>query len=275
MHGTEVSTAVAQGIPVTWVILNDGQLSASIASIRGRMDPSSVVSIGATDLAAMACAHGAEGDRGRQALRPPRRPGKGVGRSRTLRAGYRYRSRKQQTRNRIRTMKREPVILDTTIRDGSYAVNFQYTADDLRTIIGISTRRASPTSKSGMASPSAPRRRRAGRLRRTRNISAPAAPWSGSETRRRDRPGPGADRDGGLGRGLSGLSPHVCDRHRTREFRAFRRARAVKGSRGFDSTGQVPSFRAGCAGPCCRAGPIWGSGSSMWWIPRGPSCQRT
>jgi 4-hydroxy 2-oxovalerate aldolase len=30
----------------------------------------------------------------------------------------------------------EPVILDTTIRDGSYAVNFQYTNDDLRTIIG-------------------------------------------------------------------------------------------------------------------------------------------
>ncbi|MDT5224230.1 MAG: 4-hydroxy 2-oxovalerate aldolase [Mycobacterium sp.] len=33
-------------------------------------------------------------------------------------------------------MNREPVILDTTIRDGSYAVNFQYNADDLRTIIG-------------------------------------------------------------------------------------------------------------------------------------------
>ncbi|MFZ1175480.1 MAG: 4-hydroxy-2-oxovalerate aldolase [Mycobacterium sp.] len=32
--------------------------------------------------------------------------------------------------------KREPVILDTTIRDGSYAVNFQYTGDDLRAIIG-------------------------------------------------------------------------------------------------------------------------------------------
>lgn len=32
-------------------------------------------------------------------------------------------------------MKREPVILDTTIRDGSYAVNFQYTGDDLRQII--------------------------------------------------------------------------------------------------------------------------------------------
>jgi 4-hydroxy 2-oxovalerate aldolase len=31
--------------------------------------------------------------------------------------------------------KREPVILDTTIRDGSYAVNFQYTNDDLRRII--------------------------------------------------------------------------------------------------------------------------------------------
>jgi 4-hydroxy 2-oxovalerate aldolase len=31
---------------------------------------------------------------------------------------------------------REPVILDTTIRDGSYAVNFQYTDHDLRKIIG-------------------------------------------------------------------------------------------------------------------------------------------
>jgi 4-hydroxy 2-oxovalerate aldolase len=31
---------------------------------------------------------------------------------------------------------REPVILDTTIRDGSYAVNFQYNDDDLRKIIG-------------------------------------------------------------------------------------------------------------------------------------------
>ncbi|ORC01824.1 4-hyroxy-2-oxovalerate aldolase [Mycobacterium persicum] len=33
-------------------------------------------------------------------------------------------------------MTREPVILDTTIRDGSYAVNFGYRDDDLRTIIG-------------------------------------------------------------------------------------------------------------------------------------------
>ncbi|OBF87931.1 4-hyroxy-2-oxovalerate aldolase [Mycobacterium sp. 852002-51163_SCH5372311] len=32
-------------------------------------------------------------------------------------------------------MKRQPVILDTTIRDGSYAVNFQYTGEDLRNII--------------------------------------------------------------------------------------------------------------------------------------------
>jgi 4-hydroxy 2-oxovalerate aldolase len=32
--------------------------------------------------------------------------------------------------------KREPVILDTTIRDGSYAVNFQYDNEDLRKIIG-------------------------------------------------------------------------------------------------------------------------------------------
>jgi 4-hydroxy 2-oxovalerate aldolase len=33
-------------------------------------------------------------------------------------------------------MKREPVILDTTIRDGSYAVHFQYNDDDLRKIVG-------------------------------------------------------------------------------------------------------------------------------------------
>jgi 4-hydroxy 2-oxovalerate aldolase len=33
-------------------------------------------------------------------------------------------------------MKREPVILDTTIRDGSYAVDFQYHDADLRQIIG-------------------------------------------------------------------------------------------------------------------------------------------
>jgi acetolactate synthase I/II/III large subunit len=63
MHGTEVSTAVAQGLAVTWVILNDGQLSATTAPIRGRMDPSSVARIGTTDLAAMACALGAEGIR--------------------------------------------------------------------------------------------------------------------------------------------------------------------------------------------------------------------
>jgi acetolactate synthase I/II/III large subunit len=63
MHGTEVSTAVAQGIPVTWIILNDGQLSATIAPIRGRMDPSAVASIGATDLAAMASSLGAQGIR--------------------------------------------------------------------------------------------------------------------------------------------------------------------------------------------------------------------
>jgi acetolactate synthase I/II/III large subunit len=63
MHGTEVSTAVAQGIPVTWVVLNDGRLSATIPPVRDRMDPSSVASIGATDLAGMACALGAEGIR--------------------------------------------------------------------------------------------------------------------------------------------------------------------------------------------------------------------
>ncbi|MDT5140446.1 MAG: acetolactate synthase large subunit [Mycobacterium sp.] len=63
MHGTEVSTAVAHGIPVTWVILNDGQLSATTGPIRGRMDPSPVARIGSTDLATMACALGAEGIR--------------------------------------------------------------------------------------------------------------------------------------------------------------------------------------------------------------------
>ncbi|MHA7650356.1 thiamine pyrophosphate-binding protein [Mycobacterium sp. ML4] len=63
MHGTEVSTAVAQELPVTWVILNDGRLSATIAPVRGRMDPSSIAGIGPTNLAAMACALGAEGIR--------------------------------------------------------------------------------------------------------------------------------------------------------------------------------------------------------------------
>jgi acetolactate synthase-1/2/3 large subunit len=63
MHGTEVSTAVAQGIPVTWVILNDGQMTASTGPLRGRMDPSRVADIGANDLAAMARALGAEGVR--------------------------------------------------------------------------------------------------------------------------------------------------------------------------------------------------------------------
>lgn len=32
-------------------------------------------------------------------------------------------------------IEREPVILDTTVRDGAYAVNFQFARDDLRTII--------------------------------------------------------------------------------------------------------------------------------------------
>ncbi|SOJ57416.1 4-hydroxy-2-oxovalerate aldolase [Mycobacterium simulans] len=32
--------------------------------------------------------------------------------------------------------KRQPVILDTTVRDGSYAVNFQYTESDVRRIVG-------------------------------------------------------------------------------------------------------------------------------------------
>lgn len=31
---------------------------------------------------------------------------------------------------------REPIVLDTTVRDGSYAVNFQYTDDDVRRIVG-------------------------------------------------------------------------------------------------------------------------------------------
>ncbi|WP_204806424.1 thiamine pyrophosphate-binding protein [Mycobacterium riyadhense] len=66
MHGTEISTAVAQGIPVTWVILNDGQMTASSGPIQGRMDPAavgSVARIGANDLAAMASALGAQGIR--------------------------------------------------------------------------------------------------------------------------------------------------------------------------------------------------------------------
>lgn len=63
MHGTEVSTAVAQGIRVTWVILNDGQLNISAAPLRDKIDPSSIAWIGATDLAAMARALGAEGIR--------------------------------------------------------------------------------------------------------------------------------------------------------------------------------------------------------------------
>jgi acetolactate synthase-1/2/3 large subunit len=63
MHGTEVSTAVAQGISVTWVILNDGQMTASTGPLRGRMDPSPVADIGANDLAAMARALGAQGIR--------------------------------------------------------------------------------------------------------------------------------------------------------------------------------------------------------------------
>ncbi|ETW25916.1 thiamine pyrophosphate-binding protein [Mycobacterium gastri] len=63
MHGTEVSTAVAQGLPVTWIVLNDGQLSATTAVIRGRMDPSPLAATGANDLAAMANALGAQGIR--------------------------------------------------------------------------------------------------------------------------------------------------------------------------------------------------------------------
>jgi acetolactate synthase-1/2/3 large subunit len=61
MHGTEISTAVAQGIPVTWVILNDGQMTASTGPIRSRMDPSPVADIGINDLATMAGALGAQG----------------------------------------------------------------------------------------------------------------------------------------------------------------------------------------------------------------------
>ncbi|MHA7650357.1 4-hydroxy-2-oxovalerate aldolase [Mycobacterium sp. ML4] len=36
----------------------------------------------------------------------------------------------------MRHINREPVILDTTIRDGSYAVNFQFDDHDLQTIVG-------------------------------------------------------------------------------------------------------------------------------------------
>ncbi len=63
MHGAEVSTAVEQGVRLTWVILNDGQLNMTTAPLRGKMDPSPVARIGATDVAAMARALGAEGIR--------------------------------------------------------------------------------------------------------------------------------------------------------------------------------------------------------------------
>ena len=79
-------------------------------------------------------------------------------------------------------MKREPVILDTTIRDGSYAVHFQYTDDDVRKIVGESTTRAFPTSRLGMASPSAPSRRKAKRPSRTKSIFAPGVPWCGKQS---------------------------------------------------------------------------------------------
>lgn len=56
---------------------------------------------------------------------------------------------------------REPIVLDTTVRDGSYAVNFQYTDDDVRRIVGDLE----------------PPRRRARRLTPTKNISAPPDRW--------------------------------------------------------------------------------------------------
>ena len=63
MHGTEVSTAVAQGISVTWIVLNDGRMTASAGPIRDRMDAAHVADVGANDLAAMASALGAQGIR--------------------------------------------------------------------------------------------------------------------------------------------------------------------------------------------------------------------
>ncbi len=72
---------------------------------------------------------------------------------------------------------REPIVLDTTVRDGSYAVNFQYTDDDVRRIVGDLDAREFPTLKSVTASPSEPPRRRARRLTPTKNISAPPDRW--------------------------------------------------------------------------------------------------
>jgi len=63
MHGTEISTAVEQGISVTWIVLNDGRLTASSGPLLGRMDPAPVARVGVNDLAAMAEALGAQGVR--------------------------------------------------------------------------------------------------------------------------------------------------------------------------------------------------------------------
>lgn len=109
MHGTEISTAVAHGIRVTWAVLNDGQMSASAGPVSGRMDPSPVARIGANDLAAMARALGRKGFGSiRAASCAP--VCKSVGRHRSLRPRYRDRSRDQQTRHWTGSIGHQPRV---------------------------------------------------------------------------------------------------------------------------------------------------------------------
>lgn len=72
---------------------------------------------------------------------------------------------------------REPIVLDTTVRDGSYAVNFQYTDDDVRRIVGDLDAAGIPYIEIGHGVTIGALRRRARRLTPTKNISAPPDRW--------------------------------------------------------------------------------------------------
>ena len=152
-------------------------------------------------------------------------------------------------------MRREPVILDTTIRDGSYAVNFQYTDDDLRKIIGDLDGAGIPyieighgvtigaTAAQGQAAQTDEEYFRVGRsVVRKAKLGAVIVPALAP-----------IDTVDLAGDYLDFLRMCVIANEFEKVIPFVERAQS-KGSRGIDSARQVSSFRAGSPGACRQAG---------------------
>jgi 4-hydroxy 2-oxovalerate aldolase len=169
---------------------------------------------------------------------------------------------------------REPVILDTTIRDGSYAVNFQYTNDDLGTILGDLDESGIPYLEIGHGV----------------TIGATAAQGRAAQTDEEYfRTARSVVRNAKLGAVIVPALAPIETVDLAGEYLDFLRMYVIASeleivtpfveraqSKGLEvhSAGQISSVRAGCAGPCCETGQRYGRpdrlrGGHDWNLPAG------